>query len=642
MAFDNNSVGFELYFKDNLTNPLAQATNKGVASLNRLEGAKGGLTKSSGGLLGSLGGLTGGLGAMLGPAALATAGIAALGAGLRQVISTGMDFTKTMSNVKALLNANSEEFERLNQTAISLGASTVFSSSQVAEAMVNAAMAGQSTNEIIASMPGYLNVAAAANLDLADAVEIGLSTLHQFNLGADKSIDVADQLTYTTTHSATAMQDLAEGLKYIGPAAAALKVPLQEVLAAQGVLANNGLRGSIATRALSTSLQRLANPSKKMSEEMQRLNLSFFDSKGEFIGINNLIGVLEGRLKGFTDEQKASTLSILFGNEAFAEMQILLNKGSEGLKKFTEEIGASQGTSAKIAQTQLDNLSGDVTLFKSAWEGLMIKMFKDGESGFRKLVQIAAAFITRLGNSWEYITKPLKEVGDLFGELWDAIKELLDAVGLLGGEFDLLGLYFKNIKWHLEVMTTPLRITIKFWIWLFNTIKQGVFVVQSFWDALKNLATNISKVFLPVGELLEGVFTLNWSKVKSGYAGLKSGLSSVLGDAGKTFNESLTARMTKSVSGDSQEENTLSPSLSGSKGGDGLLIPNAALNGSTKTNGGIDVVGSEKGSGKSVVVTINNLINTLTVQGTNLQQNIKEAVAEALTDAVRDFEQSYS
>lgn len=641
MALDNNSVGFELFFRDNLTNPLTQATNKGVASLNKLENAKGGLTKSSGGLLGSLGNLSGGLSSILLPAATATGAVLAIGAGLKHVISTGMDFTKTMSNVRALLNANSEEFQRLNQTAISLGASTVFSASQVAEAMVNAAMAGQSTNDIIASMPGYLNVAAAANLDLADAVEIGLSTLHQFNLGADKSIDVADQLTYTTTKSATSMQDLAEGLKYLGPAAAALKVPLSEVLAAQGVLANNGLRGSIATRALSTSLQRLSNPSSKMADEMKRLNLQFFDGEGKFIGINNLIGLLETRLKGFTDEQKASTLSILFGNEAFAEMQILLNKGSEGLKKFTDEIDHSQGTAEKVAKTQLDNLSGDITLLKSAWEGLQIKIFTDGESGFRKLIQISTTFITRLGEAWDYITEPLKEVRDLFGEVWRSIYDLLEAVGLVGGEFDVLDFIFKSIKVNLEILTFGIKNALKFWAWLFNIIRQGVYVIQSFWDGLKNLATNISKVFIPVGELLQGVFTLDWAKIKSGYTGLKSGLSSVLSDAGQTFRESLANRVTKKSAQETKDENTIAPLVGNNAKANQLLTPNAAINGGTKTNGGIDVVGNEKGSGKSVVVTINNLIHTLTVQGANLQQNIKEAVALALTDAVRDFETSY-
>lgn len=642
---DGNSVGFELFFKDNLTGPLSQATQKGAASLRGLENAKAGLNKQGGGLTGSLGGITSGIGAMLGPAALATAGVAALGAGLKQVISTGMDFTKTMSNVKALLGANADEFKRLNDTAISLGASTVFSSSQVADAMVNAAMAGQSTEEIIKSMPGYLNVAAAANLGLADAVEIGLSTLHQFNLSADKSIDVADQLTYTTTKSATSMQDLAEGLKYLGPTASALRIPLSEVLAAQGILANNGLRGSMATRALSTGFQRLAAPTSQMAKEMDRLNLNFFDTEGKFIGIADMVQMLQARMEGFTDKQKASTIATIFGNDAYQEMSILLSKGAGELRSFADDIANSQGTAAKVAKTQLDNLSGDMEELGGAWESLQLKIFSQSEGGFRSLVQMATTFLSRLGDAWEYITKPLQEVKTLFGELWTAVSDLFQALGLVGGEVDGLSYYFEYLRFTLEMSTAGLRAFLYILTSIINGIRTAVDYVASFWDALKNLAGNIAKVFLPVAELLQGVFTLNWEKVKSGFTGLKSGLSGVLSDAGTTFSESLNARRNRSTSTNdsASTDNVLTPAMAG--GGNvnsSTLAPTSFANSDTKVKGGdIDVVGG-KGSGKSVTVTINNLVNTLSVSGANMAQNIQEEIAKALTNAVRDFEQSYN
>lgn len=639
MGFDSNSVGFELFFKDHLTGPLNQAANKGVASLNKLENANGGLTKSSGGLMGSLGGVTGGLTSMLGPAAMATAGIALVGAGLREVINTGMDFTKVMSNVKALTQANEEEFKRLNDAAISLGASTSFSSTQVAEAMANAAAGGLEVNEIIQAMPGFLDLAASSNTDLARAVEIGMAQMNAFGMSAKDMNKIVDMMSFTTVKSATGMEDLADGLNYIGANAHALKIPLQEVLALQGTLGDAGLKGSMATRSLSTSIQRLSAPTDKMATVMKSLNLQFFDSQGQFIGINNTVGLLENKMKGFTDEQKAATLSALFGNDAFSEWNILLQKGSTELKNLTSQIENSQGTASKIAKTQLDNLSGDIEQFGGAWESLQLKIFNQGESGFRGLVQMATSFLTRLGDAWEYITEPLSEVRNLFGEVWDALKALLEAVGLIGGDFDLLSYYFGLLKWNLEVLTFGIKNILKFWTWLFDTIKQGVFVVQSFWAALKNLASNISKVFVPVGELLQGVFTLDWDKIKSGYSGLKSGLSSVFGDARDAFNQTLEMKMKPVV------EPTESQPL---KEASDLNYKNRTLSKDFsrqqpkgKEAKDIDVVGGE-GKGKSVIVTINNLINTLTVEGANIQQNIREQVAQALTDAVNDFEMSYT
>lgn len=641
MAFNGNEVGFEVFFKDHLTGPLSQAANKGVGSLNRLENAKGGLLKSSGGLLGGLNGVSGGLMSMLGPAALAASGVALVGAGLRDVINTGMDFTKVMSNVKALTQANEEQFKRLNDTAISLGASTAFSSSQVAEAMANAAAGGLEVNEIISAIPGFLDLAASANVDLARAVEIGMAQMNAFGLEATDMGKIVDMMSFTTNKSATGMEDLADGLNYIGANAHALKVPLQEVLALQGTLGDAGLKGSMATRALSTSIQRLAAPTDAMATVMGKLNLQFFDSQGKFIGINNTVGLLENKMKSFTDEQKAATLSTLFGNDAFSEWNILLQKGSNELKKLTSEIENSEGTAAKVAKTQLDNLTGDIEQFGGAWESLKLKIFKDGESGFRGLVQMATTFLTRLGDSWDYITEPLREVGSLFGEVWDALKGLLEAVGLAGGEFDALGYYFGLIKWHLEVLTFGLRNVLKFWTWLFNVLKEGVFYVQSFWSSLKTLSENISKVFLPVGELLQGVFTLDWDKIKSGFSGLKSGLSSVFDDAKSTFNQNLEMKMKPVLEPADQEQPLSEASKLNYKNNALPKLP--ALTPPTdkdKKSSDIDVVGG-KGTGKSVVVTINNLINSLTVEGANMQQNIREAVAAALTDAVRDFEASY-
>ena len=637
MALDNNSVGFELYFKDNLTNPLAQATSKGVASLNKLEGAKGGLTKSSGGLMGSLGGLTGGLGAMLGPAALATGAVVALGAGLKQVISTGMDFTKVMSNVKALTGANAEEFKRLNDAAISLGASTSFSSSQVAEAMAAAAAGGLEVNEIISAMPGFLDLAASSNTDLARSVEIGMAQMNSFGLQAKDMTHIVDMMSFTTVKSATGMEDLADGLNYIGSAAASLKVPLSEVLSIQATLGDRGLKGSMATRSLSTALQKLSAPTKKMSETMQALNLDFFDSKGQFIGINNTIGLLETRMKGFTDEQKANTLSTLFGNEAFAEMSILLDKGSAGLKTLSAEIENSNGTAAKIAKTQLDNLSGDVEQFGGAWESLQLKMFGQGESAFRGLVQIGTQVLNALANSWEDLTAPIGEVWSIMKDICNSFQDIFRIFG--GEDVNLLQLFFKGLAESIRMSLAPLKFmlsTIKLIVVNIKNIFSGEFSFKTFFVELGN---SVREILLPIGDIFKAIFTLDWDLLKSGASSFRNNFSNFRNDFANRLNKkSDKSTTTESDNGSSTGE----IKLDDLKPDKQMLVPNAALNGSTKTNGGIDVVGSDKGAGKSVVVTINNLINSLTVQGANLQQNIKDAVSQALTDAVRDFETYYA
>jgi len=587
--------------------------------------------------MGSLGGLTGGLGAMLGPAALATGAVVALGAGLKQVISTGMDFTKVMSNVKALTGANAEEFKRLNDAAISLGASTSFSSSQVAEAMAAAAAGGLEVNEIISAMPGFLDLAASSNTDLARSVEIGMAQMNSFGLQAKDMTHIVDMMSFTTVKSATGMEDLADGLNYIGSAAASLKVPLSEVLSIQATLGDRGLKGSMATRSLSTALQKLSAPTKKMSETMQALNLDFFDSKGQFIGINNTIGLLETRMKGFTDEQKANTLSTLFGNEAFAEMSILLDKGSAGLKTLSAEIENSNGTAAKIAKTQLDNLSGDVEQFGGAWESLQLKMFGQGESAFRGLVQIGTQVLNALANSWEDLTAPIGEVWSIMKDICNSFQDIFRIFG--GEDVNLLQLFFKGLAESIRMSLAPLKFmlsTIKLIVVNIKNIFSGEFSFKTFFVELGN---SVREILLPIGDIFKAIFTLDWDLLKSGASSFRNNFSNFRNDFANRLNKkSDKSTTTESDNGSSTGE----IKLDDLKPDKQMLVPNAALNGSTKTNGGIDVVGSDKGAGKSVVVTINNLINSLTVQGANLQQNIKDAVSQALTDAVRDFETYYA
>lgn len=632
---NDNSVAFELFFKDNLSSGLQQATTKGVANLKQLENAKGGLSKSAGGLTGSLGGLTSGLGAMLAPAALAAAGIAALGAGLMSVISTGMDFTKVMSNVKALTGANADEFKRLNDAAISLGASTSFSSKQVADAMANAAAGGMSVNEIIEAMPGFLDLAAASNTDLARSVEIGMAQMNAFQLEAKDMNHIVDMMAFTTVKSATGMEDLADGLNYISASAASLKIPLSEVLAMQGTLGDAGLKGSMATRALSTAMQKLSAPTKQMSTVMDRLNLNFYNSEGQFIGINNMIGLLEDRMRGFTDEQRANALSILFGNEAFAEMNILMTKGAEGLKTLTTEIENSNGTAGQIAKTQLDNLSGDVEQFGGAWESLQLKIFSDGESGFRGLVQMGTNFLTKLSENWDVLTKPIGEVWGLMKDIYNVFADLFGMVG--GDEIDLLSLVFQGIGETIRMALVPVKGFLSFIKLILSGIKSLIDGTFSFKDTLTAFADTVKGILLPIGEILQGVFTLNWDKIKSGASALKANFSNMTSDfADRIMNN---GKKVQEQNAEAAIENKANLQAALPKVNTGLLKP--VNSEATKVKSNIDVVGGS-GSGKSVVVTINNLINSMNITGANITQNIKEEVTKAIVEAVADFETSYN
>ncbi|NUU73784.1 phage tail tape measure protein, partial [Paenibacillus xylanilyticus] len=101
-----------------------------------------------------------------------TAYAAAVAAALIKAVDLSAQFEQAMAKVKAISGATAQEFENLRQQAIDLGATTVFSSTQAAEAQSFLAMAGFKTKEIMEAMPGVLSLAAAGQMEIARTADI--------------------------------------------------------------------------------------------------------------------------------------------------------------------------------------------------------------------------------------------------------------------------------------------------------------------------------------------------------------------------------------------------------------------------------------------------------------------------------------
>ena len=160
----------------------------------------------------------------------------ALGGIATAAIKVGSDFESQMSRVKAISGATGEEFEKLKEQAIQLGADTAFSSKQAAEGMENLAAAGFATNEIVDAMPGLLSLAAAAGEDLATSSDIAASTLRGFGLEAKDMAHVADVLAANANRTNSSVAQTGEAMKYVAPLARAAGLRLEETAAAIGIM----------------------------------------------------------------------------------------------------------------------------------------------------------------------------------------------------------------------------------------------------------------------------------------------------------------------------------------------------------------------------------------------------------------------
>lgn len=305
-----------------------------------------------------------------------TAGIGfmAMKRALSDVAGEAISFESGLSKVKAVSGATTAEMKEMKSQAMDLGAKTSFSAQQAAEGMEKLALAGWKSAEIMAAMPGMLDLAAAGALELSEAADITSDVMSAFGMSADKAGHAADVFAYAQANANTNVSMMGEAMTYLAPVANALGWELEESAAAVMKLADSGVKGSMAGQAFGTSLSRLAKPTKAMNKEMKRLDMSFFDAQGNIKPMPDLMKEVEKGTKGMTNEQKSSTLSILFGAEAYKHWAILLESGSEELARTTEELKNADGAAADMAETMLDNAHGAIVRMESAISGLKIQL----------------------------------------------------------------------------------------------------------------------------------------------------------------------------------------------------------------------------------------------------------------------------
>ncbi len=305
----------------------------------------------------------------------------------------GVEFETQFNRVIALTNATEEETKALREEIKRLGAETPFAAREVAQAFQFLALAGLSANEAIIAAEGTLQLAQAGALDLASAADIATNVLKGLRLEVTDLGRVNDVLAFTASNANTNVLEFAEAAKIAGPVAAELNISVEELATQIGALADAGIKGTLAGTALRRGLLNLTAPTSQQADELERLNINIFDAEGNFLGFNKVIGQIEQGLAGATQEQKAQTLSLIFGARAVSSFAVLLNEGEESLSAFTEELENAEGTAARIAETNLRGAPGAFARFKSAVEALFITI---SESLLPVLTILLETYITPL------------------------------------------------------------------------------------------------------------------------------------------------------------------------------------------------------------------------------------------------------
>ncbi len=322
---------------------------------------------------------------------LAIGTLAALGVGY--AVKSYADFDEKMSSVKSLSHATAGEMDLLKQAALTTGTAIGFSATQAADAEIELVKAGVSAADIYGgALAGSLKLAAAGQIDVADATEIAAATLTQYGLKGRDVTHVADLLSAGADKALGGVQDLGEGLKYIGPVAATSNVSLEQTVGTLALLAQNGILGEQAGTGLRGMLLSLTAPSKIASDTMKQYGIEVYDAQGKFIGFNGVAEQLKTRLGSLDDAQRDAALGTIFGNAQVTTATILMKGGAKAVDEWTDAVN-EQGFATEQAVGKMDNLNGDLTKLKASFQTAAIVTGEAADGPLRAAVQVVTDLI---------------------------------------------------------------------------------------------------------------------------------------------------------------------------------------------------------------------------------------------------------
>lgn len=336
-------------------------------------------------------------------------------AGFGVAVAAAARFDKAMSGVAAASNASGKELDALRQAALKAGADTAFSASEAAQAQTELAKVGISTADILGgALKGSLDLAAAGELDLAQAAKVSGEAMTIFGLKGKDVGHIADVITAGAGASSASVQSMAESMEQAGLVAAQTGLSLEDTVGTLTAFSKAGLNGSDAGTSLKTMLQRLSAPTNIAAALMQDLGINAYDAQGQFVGIAQVAGQLRTALGELTPQQRQAALATIFGSDAIRAATVLYANGESGIRGYITAVN-DQGAASRKAGQLTDNLAGDLERLQGSLETALISGGSGATDVLRGLVQSADAAVDAFNSLPGPVQAGLTAVGGIAG-----------------------------------------------------------------------------------------------------------------------------------------------------------------------------------------------------------------------------------
>lgn len=280
--------------------------------------------------------------------ALAGAAVAAgLGAvALSRMVSIGGQLDRTFAIVQEAASATDEEMVQITDTTRQLAAELPVTLDEVSRAFEQFTYAGYSATEAVEAADGAVRLAVAGQMDMADAVQTTVSIINAYNLEAEQADYITSALAATFANSAIEIDEIGSAMQYASAQMSQLGFDAGETAASIGVMADQGMRGTMAGTALNQAMSQLASGTGKTNDALQAAGLSiqdFTDEEGNMKPMSEILTIINQALDDVnaTGQETARWLHDVFGQRGARAMGPLLDNVDDFVDKMQDQALAT-------------------------------------------------------------------------------------------------------------------------------------------------------------------------------------------------------------------------------------------------------------------------------------------------------------
>ena len=433
-------------------------------------------------------------------------------------IKTTADFDSGMSAVQAISGATGDDLEALRDKALEMGGKTAFSASEAAAAMEYMAMAGWTTEDMLAGIEGVMAAAAASGEDLALTSDIVTDGLTAFGLSAKDSAHFADVLVKAGNSANTSVSMMGETFKYAGAVCGTLGITIEDAAIATGLMGNAGIKASEAGTALRSGLTNLVKPTKEMKTAMEKYGVSIQTTDEGSVDFMATMKNVRETLGGLDETTQAAAISTIFGKEAMSGWAAIVNATDEDFQNLTTAIYGAEGAAQQAADVRLDNLTGQFTILKGTIEGIAIQVGDILMPTIKKVVEKIQEWATAFSELDEDQKKQIVTIAGIVAAIGPALIVAGKVVGavakvgkVIGGLKKTFGVAKAGIKLFVAALSNPVVAIVV----VVAAIIGLIAYIKHLWDTNEDFRKAVTKIWENIKKTAKNV----WNAIKETIGG---------------------------------------------------------------------------------------------------------------------------